>query len=168
MVSPDQIQQLWRDPNFSGSFSGISNFQAALKYDKNISLSKSQIYDILKGDRNFVLEMRKVKKRITRRSMNIHGYSILWQADLGQLFKYQEYSFFLLCVDVFSRKLFCRILKSKKAIDVQRAFKSIFVEANSRPEKLETDQGSEFQANASFFARNNIFLKIKVGANKAR
>ncbi len=166
--NPDEIQNLWRDPKFSGSFSGISNFQAALKYEKNINLSKNDIYQILKKDRNFLLEMRKIPKRIPRRTMNIHGYGILFQADLGQLFPFHEYIYFLLCVDIFSRKIFCRPLKSKKALEVEKAFEDIFTEAHVRPEKLETDQGSEFQNNRKFFERNNIFLKIKVGANKAR
>ncbi len=168
MVNPDEIQRLWRDPKFSGSFSGISNFKTALQFEKNIVVSKKDIYDILKKDRNFLLEMRKIRKRIPRRSMNVHGYGILFQSDLGQLFPFNGYVYFLLCVDIFSRKLFCRPLKSKRAEEVEKAFKSIFIEANLKPQQLETDKGSEFHNNRNFFEKNNIYLKIKVGANKAR
>ncbi len=168
MVSADELQKLWRDPKFSGSFSGISNFQSALKFEKNINLSKNQIYAMLKTDRNFVLEMSKIKKRIPRRPMNVHGYGILWQADLGQLFPFKKFIYFLLCIDIFSRKIFCRPLESKRAVEVEKAFNSIFTEANIKPEKIETDSGSEFHNNRNFFEEHNIFLKIKVGANKAR
>ncbi len=168
MVNPDEILRLWRDPKFSGCFSGISNFKSALEYEKNITLSKTELYDILKKDRNFLLETRKIKKRIPRRAMNVHGYGILFQADLGQLFPFNDYVYFLLCVDIFSRKIFCRPLKTKKAAEVERAFNAIFVEANVKPEKIETDKGSEFHNNRLFFKKNNIFLKVKVGANKAR
>ena len=168
MANGDDIRSLWRDPKFSGSFSGISNFQAALKYEKNINLSTKELYDMLKKDRNFLLEMRKIPKRILRRPMNTHGFGILFQADLGQLFPMNGYTYFLLCVDIFSRKIFCRALKSKKASEVEKAFKSIFAEANVIPEKLETDKGSEFHNNRQFFDKNKIFLKVKVAANKAR
>ena len=155
-------------PTFREVFPEYLIFNRLLNMKKNIVLSKNSIYDILKKDRNFLLEMRKIRKRVPRRSMNIHGYGLLWQADLGQLFRFEEFLYFLLCVDIFSRKIFCRPLKSKKASDVEKAFKSIFLEANIEPEKLETDKGTEFHNNRAFFDKHNIFLKVKVGANKAR
>ncbi len=164
----EKIEELWRDPKFPGSFSGLENFRNSLKYEKNIIVSRKALYNILSKDRNYILEMRKVKKRFKRRAMNIHGFGILWQADLGQLFEYNNFVFFLLCIDVFSRRIFCRPLKSKRPKEVQEAFKAIFVEANIRPEKLETDAGVEFVNNKQFFEREKIFLKIKIGANKAR
>ncbi len=167
-LSSDKIRQLWRDPKFSGSFSGLVNFQTALKFEKNINISRKKLYDILSKDRNYLLEMRKIKKRIKRRPMNIHGYCVLWQCDIGQLFRHGEYSAFLLCVDVFSKRLFCRPLKSKKAENVEKAFTSIFLEAGMKPEKIETDQGSEFQNERQFFKKQKIFFKIKIGINKAR
>ena len=74
---------------------------------------------------------------------------------------------FLLCVDVFSRKLFCRAVKDKSAKEIREAFKDIFSEANLTPEKLESDQGGEFKGNHQFFEKKKIFFKIKIGKNKA-
>ncbi len=36
-----------------------------------------------------------------------------------------------------------------------------------KPEKLECDQGGEFTGNRSFFKKEKIFFKIKIGRNKA-
>ncbi len=167
-MDAEEIQKLWRDPKFPGSYSGLANFQAVLKLDKGINISKEKLYEILSKDRNYILEMRKVKKKFKRRPMNTHGYGILWQADLGQMYTFNGYTTFLLCIDIFSRRIFCRLLKSKQASEVERAFMSIFSAAKIKPEKIETDQGSEFRNNRGFFEKEKIFLKFKVGANKAR
>ncbi len=150
-MEPEEIRKLWRNPRFSGCYSGLRNFHTALKLEKNISIPEKDLFNILKQDRNYILEMRKVKKKINRRKMNIHGYGILWQADLGELYNFDGWIVFLLCIDISSRRIFARKLKSKRAIEVRKAFKSIFREANLKPEKLVSDQGQEFQSNASFF-----------------
>ncbi len=162
------ILKLWRDPNFSGAYSGLSNFQACLLNEKNIKVSRNDLLKMLSKDRNYVLEMRKIPKKIERRPMNAHGYGSVWQSDIAQLYEHDGYTAFLLCIDVYSRRIFCQKLKTKSRHEVETAFKKIFREAGIRPAKLESDQGSEFVSNASFFKQQNIFFKIKVGANKAR
>ena len=164
----NEILELWRDPNFSGSYSGLANFQSCLQNEKNIYLSRNELLQILKKDRNYVLEMRKVPKVIERRGMNIHGYGNLFQADVGILFEHDNYIGFLLCIDVYSRRIFCEKLKSRTKEEVQKAFKNIFLEAAVKPEKIETDAGGEFVGNKLFFEKEKIFFKIKTGANKAR
>ncbi len=168
MLDETEILRLWRDPRFSGAYSGLDNFQTCLQHEKDIHISRNNLLKILMKDRNYVLEMRKVPRKLKRRPMNIHGVGRLWQADLGQLFEHNGYTGFLLCVDVYSRRLFCQKLKTKTKDEIQKAFKAIFVEAGLRPEKLETDQGAEFVTNRSFFEAQKIFFKVKTGANKAR
>ena len=163
-----KILELWRDPSFSGAYSGLQNFQTCLYHEKNIQVSRNDLLKILMTDRNYVLEMRKVPKKINRRPMNIHGVGQLWQADLAQLFEYNEFTGFLLCIDVYSRRLFCHKIKTKTKEEIQRAFKVIFRQANIRPEKLECDAGSEFVSNRSFFEEQKVYFKVKTGANKAR
>ncbi len=68
---------------------------------------------------------------------------------------------------MFSRALFCYALKNKTADEVQKAFRKIFEKAGLKPEKLETDQGSEFKGNRHFFEQQKIFFKVKIGRNKA-
>ena len=163
-----KILELWRDPKFSGAYAGLATFQTCLEHEKNISISRNELLKILRTDRDYVLEMRKIPKAIKRRPMNIHGVGILWQADLGQLFEHDGYTGFLLCIDIYSRRIFCEKLKTKTKRDVEEAFKNIFKQASLCPEKLETDMGAEFQSNRSFFEKKNIYLKVKTGANKAR
>ncbi len=166
-LSDSSIRQLWRDPKFSGSFSGLSNFSNALHLEKNINIPRAKLLQIMKEDEDFLLETKVHRKNIPRRQMKVHGIGILWQADLAQMFEFDNKIGFLLCMDVFSRAIFCSVLKNKSAKEVQKAFIEIFKEAGLKPEKLETDQGSEFKGNRSFFEKEKIFFKVKIGRNKA-
>ncbi len=38
-------------------------------------------------------------------------FNRLWQADLGQLFPFNGYNYFLVCTDIFSRRIFSRALR---------------------------------------------------------
>ncbi len=164
---PEEIKALWRDPSFCGSFSGINNFQACLQLEKGISVSKQKLFHILRQDNDFVLELKKIRKKFSRRHMNVHGVGQIWQADLAVMHAFNGFVGFLLCIDVFSHKIFCQPFKSKSQKAIQNCFKKIFSVAHLTPRKLETDQGQEFTANKGFFSERNIFFKIKVGYHKA-
>ncbi len=102
-----QILSLWRDPNFSGAYSGLGNFQACLQHEKNIKVSSNDLLKIMSKDRNYVLEMRKIPKKIQRRPMNIHGYGSVWQILLSYLSTMDIYTFYSVLIfiqDVYSVK----------------------------------------------------------------
>ena len=47
-VSDKTILELWRSPQFSASYRGVSTFKKILKTDLNIDISEARLYDILK------------------------------------------------------------------------------------------------------------------------
>ncbi len=163
----NKILQLWRTPSFSASFGGISNFQIALKLEKHIDISRKDLLDIMHSDPNFILETKKNKKNFLRRKMNVHGFCATWQADLGIMFPINNFIGFLLCIDIFSRRIFCKMIKSKKPKEIRKAFQKIFLLCQDKPDILETDRGVEFTNNENFFKEKNIFFKCKTGRNKA-
>ncbi len=136
----ENIRKLWSDPSFSGSFSGISNLQAALEHEKNIKISRRELFNIMKQNSNYVLETRQFRKRFARRPLRVYGYGQLWQCDLAILFQEDGYMGFLLCVDCFSRRVFCKKLKTKSASEVKQKLLDIFDDANIKPEVLESDK----------------------------
>ncbi len=166
-VDEDYIRKLWRTPSFAGSFSGIATFRAALEHEKNIKISKDTLFKIFRKDPDYILEMKTVRKTFPRRKMIVHGVASLWQADIAIMFPSQDFMYFLLCIDVFSHKIFCKALKTKHAKSIKKAFEAIFRTAALIPDKLETDQGTEFTGNKSFFKEKNIFFKVKTGRHKA-
>ncbi len=166
-LSDEEIRKLWRNPAFSGSYSGIRNFQAVLGLEKGVHKSKNDLFRILREDPQFVLEMKRVRKTFPRRKTMVHGVGRLWESDIAIMYDYESYIGFLICVDVFSRKIFCEKIKSKDAQTIRAAFKKIFAKAGLKPDILATDQGGEFLGNKLFFQKNNIYFKVKIGRQKA-
>lgn len=166
-VSEDEIRKLWRNPAFSGSFSGIANFQSCLEMEKNIKMSKHRLFAILRKDPEYLLDARKKSKTFPRRRLFVHGVGQVWQADLAIMFPMENYIGFLLCIDLFSRAIYCQLIKKKDRVSIRNAFQKIFKQSKLVPAKLETDQGQEFLSNKLFFNEKKIFFKIKTGRNKA-
>ena len=163
----EKIRALWRLPSFTGSFSGINHFQSCLQMEKGISISKAKLFQILRKDNEFVLESKRAQKKFLRRKLLVHGVGQIWQADLALMNTIDGYVGFLLCIDLFSHKIFCEPIQNKSQKEVENCFKKIFSEAGYTPRKLETDQGQEFVSNQQFFEKKNIFFKIKIGRHKA-
>ncbi len=161
------IRALWRKPGFPGAFTGLTTFRTALALEKDIHISRTNLFHIMKHDEHFVVETKRRRKQIPRRPLVVHGFCALWQADLAAMPEINGYIGFLCCIDLFSRNIYCRLLRSKTAKEVRKAFLDIFREVGQKPQKLETDKGSEFLGNRAFFIRQQIFFKIKVGQNKA-
>ncbi len=78
----ESIRALWQDPSFSGAFTGIGTFQAALQAEKNIHISRNDLIRIMSKDPNFVLESYKLKKKFARRPMTVHGYCMYVAAKI--------------------------------------------------------------------------------------
>jgi Integrase core domain len=163
-----EVLSLWKDVRFCGAYSGLLNLQQCLKHDKNISLTIAQLRDILRNEPLYLQHIQ-ARYKFPRRSYGtVHGFGQLWESDIAYVFKsdVEENNYFLTAVDVFSRRIFARALKTKSAKDVQLAFDAIFKEANIFPSVLQTDRGSEFRGSVGYFRKHNIFWKIKRGSNK--
>lgn len=140
-ISDQTILDLWKDPEFSGSYRGIKTLQLLLRTDKNIEISEHRLYKILRTDPTYLIH-QKVSRNFPRRHVMVSSYGELVQADLAVMFEYLNYKYFLLLVDVFSSKVFVRPLKSKDSKTVAMALEDIFNEFGAKIYKLETDQGN--------------------------
>jgi hypothetical protein len=167
MVTDEKLLQLWRDPTFSGSYRGVRTFQILLKTDLNIDVSQTRLYNILKKDSIFLIHT-KPKRKFDRRHYDLRTYGELAQADIAQMYNYNDFKYFLLLIDCFSSKIFVKCLKSKNSEEVAKAFSEIFKEFGSEIHVLETDRGKEFLgASKRLFKEKKIFYKQKFGKNKA-
>ena len=106
----------------------------------DIDISEERLYDILKKDPVYLIHL-KPARNFERRHLSVNNYGELVQADLAQMYNYDNYIYFLLLVDAFSSKVFVRPLKSKTSLEVRNAFESIFEEFNAKIYVLETDRG---------------------------
>ena len=166
-VTDQKILELWRDPNFSGSYRGIKTFQLLLKTDLNIDISENRLYKVIKNDPIFIIHQRPHKK-IDRRSYDINNYGELVQADIAYMFNYENYKYFLLLIDCFSSKIFTVPLQNRDSATVAKAFEEIFKEFKGTIYELQTDGGKEFLGPCKkLFKDKQIYATIKLGKNKA-
>jgi len=96
-----------------------------------------------------------------------------WQSDLIDMQKLarqnRNFKFILVVIDLFSRFIFTRAMKSKSADETGRMFQDIIDKSGRSCELLQTDQGSEYRG-ASFqqvLKRNNISHLLAYGPHKA-
>ena len=62
------------------------------------------------------------------------------QGDLAFMFSKNDFKYIVLCVDIFSGKIFTRAIKDKSAESVTKALRSIFNEFKTPIQKFETDR----------------------------
>jgi len=169
-VTDQKILQLWRDPNFSGSYRGVKTFQVLLKTDLNIEVSEERLYKVLKKDQIFLIHQIK-RKKIERRQYDVNFYGQLVHADLAEMFPDPETGsrYFLLLIDVFSFKIFVRPLTDKSSDTVAKALDDIFAKFGSSIYEIQSDRGSEFKGKAcrELFKKKKILFRFKFGKNKA-
>ncbi len=91
----------------------------------------------------------KTFKKYKRLKVNVSRCNEQWSIDLAEmkdLANYnKQYKYILVCVDVYSRYAFVRLLKKKSSKNVKEKFESIIKEIGDYPKKIQCDEGIEFQ-----------------------
>ena len=169
-ISDEKLLQLWRDPNFSGSYRGAKTFQILLKTDLGINVSQKRLYQVFKSDPIFLIHQRPIRK-FPRRKIDVHNYGELCQCDLAVFHPDPTTAdrYLLVLVDVFSSKLFAETLKTKEASEVASKLKRILKLFGSQIYVLQSDRGKEFLGKATqhILKENHIVYRPKFGLHKA-
>lgn len=156
------LKNIYYNLNNPASYSTVDKLYKAV--DKKIS--KDNIKKWLRGELAYTLHK---PRRINFKRNHYYIYTINehWQADLMDLQSLSEfndqYKYVLLIIDCLRRYVWTRALKTKKAIEVLKAFQSIVNEAKATPTFLVTDRGLKrcFYLNTLFayylYFRKRIF-----------
>ena len=151
------LSNIYYTPENPGGFSSLKElYDVAKKINPNIKLKHVKYF--LRNKKSFYMHYKK-RKKIKRRKTITNGMFDLFQADLivlPNLKKYNDgFSYILTCIDCFSRVAFVEPMKSKTAGESLRAFKIILKKFGNKPNKLQTDAGSEFKSIFRTFLKNN-------------
>lgn len=122
-----------------GSYQGAKGFKRDIFFKYKIDVPVGQIYRVLSTQSDY-LEQVLVKRKIKTRKYNIHGSCQLMQGDLAFMFECNGYIAYLCVIDVFSRRISCRAIKTKSSKVVLEKLEDIFKELGI-PVEFETDQG---------------------------
>lgn len=134
---------------------------------RNPAITRDQVRDWLARQRTYTL-YRPAIKRFPRLKTVPTGLNTDWQADLNTMIRLKhrndDYNYFLVCVDVLSRMMYVEPVKLKRPNFMQQAFDAIFERAGTKPWKIYTDSGTEFESGPMkrYFERKNI---IKLHSN---
>ncbi|KAL3070325.1 hypothetical protein niasHS_016152 [Heterodera schachtii] len=155
-----KINKIYTDPANPGGFAGASALYAAVK-KKHPKLRRADFEDFLQ--RNTTYTLFKPKREKFRRLRTVPtGFMTDVQADLADFQalsrKNNGYRYLLLAVDVLSRRMFGSPVKSKRPVDMKRAFEELFEQMPRVPDTLYTDRGLEFVAKPlkEFYAEKGI------------
>jgi Integrase core domain/Chromo (CHRromatin Organisation MOdifier) domain len=142
LITDEKILKDYTTPGHPIAYSGISN--VFNYYNRQVPLAK--IKTLLSGNEGYTLhkEFHKQQRNITYK----HFKRYQFQMDLVEVQhlaqKNDGIRYLLNCIDIFTRYAFVRPLKDKTAPTVLNAFKSILVEAVTKPYMVVMDKGSEF------------------------
>ncbi|XP_061167375.1 uncharacterized protein LOC133176237 [Saccostrea echinata] len=143
----EYLKGIWYDPRHPGSFASPSKLYEIVKREGKFKIGLHRIKKFLQNQDAYSLQKRVKRRGFKRRRVIVQGIDYQWEADLADVQNLSKHNdgikYLLVIVDVFSRFLWVRTLKDKKAKTVIDAFKDILA-GSRRPKALRTDKGTEF------------------------
>ena len=140
------LESIYFNPSNPGSFGGVER----LKHEAqlvNRKIDTATVLDFLKSQESYTLH-RDIVRKFKRQPVTVSGIDAQWQADLvimPEMAQYNDgYANILTVIDVFSKYAWARPLMTKSPDGVVAAFESIFESSGRKPQKLQTDKGTEF------------------------
>lgn len=141
------LKKIWYDPRHPGSFAGATKLYEIVKKEGKYDIGLNRIKKFLQNQDAFSLQKKVRRRGFKRRRVIVQGIDYQWEADLADVQNLSEFikgiKYLLVIVDVFSRFLWVRCLKDKKAQSVIDAFKDI-LDGPRQPKAIRTDKGTEF------------------------
>jgi hypothetical protein len=162
------LKNLWTSHNSEIAYSGITKIKDFYKNGMKNKEIESELSKIRTYTRH--KEAKKIKKF---NPFFVYSPHEMWQIDLmylPDLARYNEGYKYLLCLlEVFSRKLYIKLLKEKTSKIVTEAFIELQKVINFFPDKIVCDMGGEFKCKLfkDYCKENNINLIFTKNDTKA-
>ena len=169
----DYLSAVYYDPKSPASYSSAYKIWQYVKKkkDKPKNLDLYVVQDWLKRQDTQAIHLPP-KSKFESEAIIVEYMDMQWDGDtldLSQLGKYNNgFKYLVVFIDLFSRFLWVRAMKTKSAADTVEAIESIFKEGRV-PETCRTDAGTEYK-NAkvkALFEKYKIFHMTAYGQHKA-
>ena len=126
---------------------------------RGIQVTKEQVREFAQTRR--AIEPLKLPQKFQGKSA-ADAPNARWQLDTAEMPLKQGKRYFLVAVDVFTRKAYTQAMATKTAPETARSFRTILTRANAKPAILTTDAGTEYLgAFARMCAEEGITLRTK-------
>ena len=142
------LSDIYYKPGSPASFYGVAKLWQYIKdkRDKPPEIDYNTVKEWLDHQTTHAIHSTPPSKFPTE-AIVVDYMEMQWDADLVQMTDLAKYNrgfkYLLVCIDLFSRFLWLRPLKTKTSVETANACKEIFSEGR-HPETLRTDQGKEF------------------------
>jgi hypothetical protein len=150
-MNPDHRTRLenYVTPNLPGSIAGFESYFLLLR-ERGVVVQedKRRLREWMKGSSTYT-KHRYARRRFPKNKVIVNGIDDTWQMDLGNMCSYSStnngYNWILVCIDVFSKFFWIKLLKSKAAypVAVAVAFREI-ISDDRKPVNLQCDEGTRF------------------------
>ena len=144
----EYLSDIYYDSSKPASFSGPDKLYEYIQRDGKYDISKYKIRKWLQRQEPYSLQ-RPMRKTFPRNQIFVTGIDDQWSADLMDMMKFKQYndgySYILMVIDVFSKYLWMRPLKTKTGESIKSALANILREGRY-PTRIKTDKGQEFKA----------------------
>ncbi|KAF0146741.1 MAG: putative uncharacterized transposon-derived protein F54H12.3-like [Ignavibacteria bacterium] len=143
-----KLEKIYKNPKDCGSLGGVDRLFESAKSQGIKGLNKKLVKEFLSGDRAYSHHKRIIKK-IARNKTIVKGIDSQWQADLVDMQAFAEENdgikYLLTSIDIFSKYSWVVPIKDKSTKEMIIGFRKLFTISSPRkPEKLQTDKGTEF------------------------
>lgn len=143
MSATDYLEEIYFDPKHPAGYTGAEALYRWAK--KKYPVTKKFVEKWLQGVESYSLH-KQVRRKFPRNKVIVDSIGEQYDMDLldmSNAAKYNDnYKYILVSIDIFSRFLRVRPLKSKKGEHVVQAIKTVFKE--QVPMRVRTDKGREF------------------------
>ena len=140
------LDKVYYQINEPGAFSGAKKLHVILKQN-GFKVRYDDVKQWLQSHDSYTL-FKPTKYRFKRNRIVTTGLDYMWDCDLADLSNIREYNdgftYWLVVIDVFSRYLWVRPIKTKQGTEVKNAFEDIFKSTTRKPARIRTDKGKEF------------------------
>ncbi len=160
-MEDSDIEEIVTNASSPGSYSASGTIAANVKLRDGKRLSKHAASKWLETQDFYTLQ-RQPRLDFARARVVVPHVNYQWDVDTAFMLSYSKYNksyrYFILTIDVLSKFVHARPVKSIKADEVIHALKDIFERSNTKPNKLRSDLGSEFKNSQmkSFLERENV------------
>ena len=140
------LKSLYYNTNSAAAFGTAATLYNVVRSEGKHHITLASIQEWLRKQKAYAF-FKKAEKRFPRERVVVSEKNRQWDCDTLSMAFYRkhnhDYAFILVCIDIFTRFLYTRPLKTLQALETKEAFQDI-VSTSFKPYSIRTDRGSEF------------------------
>ena len=154
------LKSIYYNTKKPGSFSGVNKLSLQVKKENKFKFTTDEIKKWLQSQEVHTTN-RLVHRKFNRKQVIVPYIDYMWDADTASFVNYKnkndKYGFFVLAIDIMSRFIWTKAVKTPSADETKKALQ-LFFKKERVPERLRSDQGTEFSNDkmVKFYEQSNI------------